>query len=84
MFWLILGFIGQLLFSARLIVQWLYSEKYKKSVIPLAFWYLSLGGSLFLTAYAIYKRDPVFIIGQSFAIAIYLRNLYFIHAKPAN
>jgi lipid-A-disaccharide synthase-like uncharacterized protein len=76
--WLAVGFVGQGLFSARFIIQWLASEKAKRSVVPLAFWYFSLLGSLTLLTYAIYKRDPVFIVGQGSGIFIYLRNLYFI------
>ena len=79
--WLGIGFLGQAIFSARFIVQWLYSERARKSVIPVAFWYLSLGGGICLLLYAIHRRDPVFILGQSFGILIYLRNLYFIHRK---
>jgi len=77
-FWLIFGFIGQGVFSARFLVQWLASEKAKKSVIPVAFWWLSLGGASMLLTYAIYRRDPVFILGQSTGFLIYSRNLYFI------
>jgi lipid-A-disaccharide synthase-like uncharacterized protein len=77
--WLTIGFAGQLLFGARFLVQWLSSERAKKSVIPVTFWYLSIGGSLILLSYAIYREDPVFILGQSTGCFIYLRNLYFIH-----
>ena len=78
--WTIVGFGGQLLFTARFLVQWIASERAKKSVVPLAFWYFSLGGGVVLLAYSIYKRDPVFIAGQLLGVFIYLRNLYFIHA----
>jgi len=78
MLWLIIGFIGQGLFSARFLIQWLVSERQKRSIIPEAFWYLSLAGSLTLLTYAIHRKDPVFILGQSVGIFIYLRNLYFI------
>ncbi len=77
--WLGIGFLGQGIFSARFIVQWIYSERARRSVIPVIFWYLSLGGGFCLLFYAIHRRDPVFILGQSFGILIYLRNLYFIH-----
>ncbi len=77
--WLCIGFGGQMLFSARFIVQWIASEYQKKSVIPVAFWYFSIFGGLTLLAYAIHKRDPVFILGQSMGIVIYARNLYFIY-----
>ncbi len=77
--WLTVGFLGQALFSARFLVQWIYSEKMGKSMIPLAFWYFSLGGGLLLTIYAIFwLKDPVFIIGQASGLFVYSRNLYLI------
>jgi lipid-A-disaccharide synthase-like uncharacterized protein len=76
--WLAVGLIGQALFSARFIVQWLSSEKIKKSVIPAAFWYFSMAGGATLLAYAIHRRDPVFIIGQGAGLFIYFRNLQFL------
>ena len=76
--WVIVGFCGQFLFFMRFLTQWLASEKKKKSVIPVVFWYCSLGGGILLLVYAIYRKDPVFIAGQSCGIVIYLRNLYFI------
>lgn len=79
--WLVIGFLGQALFSARFIIQWLASERQRKSVVPLAFWYCSLFGGLTLLAYAIHRRDPVFILGQAFGAVIYLRNLYFVHRE---
>ena len=79
--WLTIGLIGQGIFSARFIVQWLVSEREKRSVIPRAFWYLSLLGGLTLLMYALYKSDPVFIIGQSTGVFIYSRNLYLIHRE---
>jgi lipid-A-disaccharide synthase-like uncharacterized protein len=66
------------LFSARFVVQWLSSEKVKKSVIPTAFWYFSIAGGATLLAYAIHRRDPVFIVGQATGLFIYLRNLQFL------
>ncbi|MFZ0241549.1 MAG: lipid-A-disaccharide synthase N-terminal domain-containing protein [Desulfobacterales bacterium] len=77
--WIAIGLAGQALFSARFLVQWIYSERKKQSIIPTAFWYLSIGGSLTLLTYAIYRKDPVFIIGQASGFAIYLRNLQFIY-----
>ena len=77
--WLAIGFLGQGLFFMRFFVQWIASEKQKKSVIPHAFWYFSIGGGMILLAYAIWRQDPVFILGQSTGILIYSRNLYFIH-----
>ncbi|MGH8583856.1 MAG: lipid-A-disaccharide synthase N-terminal domain-containing protein [Gammaproteobacteria bacterium] len=82
--WIIIGFIGQGLFSARFLVQWVSSERAGRSIIPTAFWYFSLGGGMVLLSYAIYKRDPVFIVGQATGLFIYLRNLYFVYrAKSA-
>ena len=79
--WLAIGLVGQGIFSARFIIQWLVSEKEKKSVIPVAFWYLSLFGGITLFLYALYKQDPVFIIGQSSGVFIYTRNLFLIHRE---
>lgn len=79
--WLLLGFAGQALFSARFLVQWVHSERRKQSVIPLAFWYFSLAGGATLFAYALHIGDPVFILGQSLGVLIYSRNLYFIHRQ---
>ena len=76
---LIIGFGGQALFASRFIVQWLYSEKIGKSSIPISFWYLSIFGGLGLLCYAIYRQDPVIILGQTFGIFIYLRNLILIY-----
>lgn len=76
--WLAVGFLGQALFSARFIVQWLVSERVKRSIIPVAFWYFSLTGGVVLLSYAIYRADPVFIVGQAAGLLIYLRNLFFI------
>jgi lipid-A-disaccharide synthase-like uncharacterized protein len=76
--WLVIGFLGQGFFSARFLVQWIRSERMKKSVIPVAFWYFSLLGGATLFAYAIWRQDPVFIVGQGAGLLIYSRNLYFI------
>lgn len=76
--WLAIGFLGQGLFSMRFLVQWWASERQRKSVIPLAFWYFSIAGGVTLLTYAIYREDPVFIAGQAGGLFIYLRNLYFI------
>jgi len=76
--WLAVGFLGQAFFSARFICQWLYSEYKKRSVIPIAFWYFSLLGGATLLAYALYREDPVFIVGQALGLLIYGRNLYMI------
>jgi lipid-A-disaccharide synthase-like uncharacterized protein len=76
--WLVIGFLGQALFFGRFFVQWIASERRKQSVIPRAFWYLSLAGGSVLLAYAIHQRDPVFIVGQATGFFIYSRNLWFI------
>ena len=79
--WLAIGLLGQGIFSARFIVQWLVSEREKRSIIPVAFWYLSLFGGITLLIYSIYKQDPVFILGQSTGVFIYARNLYLIQRE---
>ena len=75
----VLGAFAQALFASRFIIQWIASEMAGKSVIPLAFWYCSLGGGLALLSYAIYREEPVFIAGQLPGIIVYSRNLYFIY-----
>ena len=82
--WIGIGLVGQLLFSCRFVLQWIASEKMKKSVIPLAFWYFSIAGSLTLLAYSIYRTDPVFILGQSMGLFIYVRNLILIYREKIN
>lgn len=84
--WLAIGFIGQALFFGRFFVQWIASERRRKSVVPRSFWYLSLAGGAVLLSYAIHRRDPVFILGQATGFLIYSRNLWFLHrasARPA-
>ena len=76
---ILVGFGGQGLFAARFLIQWIKSENAKKSVIPIAFWYFSITGGFVLLTYAIWRKDPVIIAGQSVGILIYARNLYFIH-----
>ena len=86
--WLALGFLGQACFFSRFLVQWLASERAGRSVVPRAFWYLSIaggaiaGGAIVLT-YAIWRRDPVFILGQSVGVFVYLRNLVLLHREEA-
>ncbi len=75
--WVALGFVAQLMFTARFAVQWIASERENRMVIPLAFWFFSIGGGLLLLVYAIHRRDPVFIAGQAFGVFVYARNLYF-------
>ena len=79
--WLIIGFIGQVAFGARFVIQWIVSEKKGESTIPLVFWYCSILGSIILLSYAIYREDPVFILGQSLGSIIYIRNLILIDRK---
>jgi len=76
--WVILGGTAQLLFFLRFLVQWIASERQGRSVIPVSFWYLSIGGTLGLSVYAIVRADPVFIIAYVFNVFIYVRNLQFI------
>jgi lipid-A-disaccharide synthase-like uncharacterized protein len=76
--WVLLGFVAQGFFTARFAVQWIASERAGKSVVPLAFWWLSIGGGVLLLAYALYRRDPVFIAGQGFGVFVYARNLFFV------
>ena len=82
-FWLMVGFLGQALFSLRFLVQWFQSERQQRSVIPVQFWYFSVAGGTVLLAYALHRHDPVFIVGQLTGLIVYLRNLYFIHRSPA-
>ena len=81
--WLGVGLLGQVCFSARFLVQWIASERRKESVVPPQFWYFSVGGGLVLLIYAIYRLDPVFILGQGAGLFVYARNLYFIHKRPS-
>ena len=76
--WLVIGFLGQGVFFMRWVVQWIASEKHAESRVPIAFWYMSLIGGLITLAYAIYRKDPVFIAGQSIGAIVYLRNLMLI------
>ena len=81
---IVVGVAGQGLFAMRFILQWLSSEKQAKSVIPIAFWYFSIGGGAVLLLYAIWRQDPVIICGQGLGLFIYLRNLYFIRRDKAH
>lgn len=76
--WVIFGLLGQICFSLRFIVQWIYSEKAKKSIIPTSFWYFSLVGGAVLFVYAIYRKDIVFTLGQGAGLVVYVRNLVLI------
>jgi lipid-A-disaccharide synthase-like uncharacterized protein len=79
--WIGIGLAGQTLFSMRFLIQWLASEREGRSIVPIAFWYFSIGGGITLLSYAIYRQDPVFILGQSTGVFIYARNLYLIHVE---
>ncbi|HUS92574.1 MAG TPA: lipid-A-disaccharide synthase N-terminal domain-containing protein [Phycisphaerae bacterium] len=79
--WEVVGFCGQVCFLSRFVVQWIVTERRKQSTIPVAFWYLSLAGTIVLLTYSIHLRNPVFILGFSLNMLIYVRNLYFIHRK---
>lgn len=78
--WLLAGLAAQAMFSARFLVQWIASERVRRSVMPQAFWYFSFVGGLMLLAYAVHRRDPVFILGQAFGLIVYSRNIYFLWA----
>ena len=76
--WVLLGFVAQLFFTARFLVQWIASERAGHSVIPMSFWLFSIGGGALLLVYALYRKDAVFIAGQAFSFFVYARNLYFV------
>ena len=78
--WVVVGLFGQALFSMRFLVQWIMSERAKRSVMPIAFWYFSIAGVMVLRSYAFYRRDPVFMLGQGTGLFLYLRNLWLIRA----
>lgn len=82
--WVAFGLFGQLLFTGRFLVQWIASERARRSVVPLAFWYFSVAGGMVLFTYAVYRQDPVFILGQSMGLFIYIRNLWLIYAERRN
>ena len=79
--WVLFGFAGQVVFALRFIVQWIVSERKKESVVPLSFWYFSITGGVILLIYAIYKKDPVFMLGQASGLVVYVRNLMLITKK---
>lgn len=80
-FFVLLGLLGQIFFSMRFLMQWIASERSKKSVVPFSFWIYSILGSSLLLIYAIYRKDPVFILGQLPNLLIYSRNVYLIKRK---
>jgi lipid-A-disaccharide synthase-like uncharacterized protein len=75
--WVLLGYVAQIMFTMRFVVQWIASERAGRMVVPIAFWFFSLAGGALLLGYALYIRDPVFILGQGFGVFVYARNLYF-------
>ena len=75
---ILIGYVAQAMFAMRFVVQWIASERAGKSVVPTAFWVFSIGGGLMLLGYAIWRKDPVFILGQAFGVFVYLRNLQFV------
>lgn len=79
MLWLILGFTGQGLFGIRILIQWIHSEKQRRSVVPVTFWWFSIVGSFCLLIYAIHLRDPVILSGQLFGFIVYVRNIWLIY-----
>jgi len=81
--WLLLGLLGQAAFSARFLVQWLTSERRQESVVPVSFWWLSVAGGALLLTYALHRGDPVFVLGQSAGLVVYLRNLVLIRRRPS-
>ena len=83
-FWLAFGLVAQLFFTARFLVQWISSERAGKSVVPLAFWFFSMGGGLMTLVYGVVKREPVIIVGQALATIIYIRNIMLITRDRAN
>lgn len=74
----LLGYVAQFLFAMRFVVQWIASERAGRSVVPTTFWVFSIGGGIMLLGYALYRKDPVFIIGQAFGVFVYIRNLQFV------
>ena len=79
--WIAIGFAGQFLFMMRFLWQWIQSERQQRSIIPIAFWYFSLAGGATLFAYAVHRRDPVFITGQLLGLTVYTRNLLLIRRE---
>ena len=83
-FWLAFGLVAQLFFTARFLVQWISSERAGKSVVPIAFWFFSMGGGLMTLVYGVVKREPVIILGQAMATVIYVRNIMLILKNRAS
>jgi len=83
-FWIILGFVAQFFFMMRFVIQWIASERVGRSIVPVAFWFFSIGGGSLLLIYAVQRQDPVFIAGQGLGLLIYLRNLWLIFKEKRN
>jgi lipid-A-disaccharide synthase-like uncharacterized protein len=81
--WILVGYFGQAFFSCRFLIQWIASERQRRNVVPALFWWLSLGGGLCLLAYAIHKRDQVFIVGQAAGLVVYVRNIVLMRRSRA-
>src|SRR5882672_5086298 len=81
---ILVGYVAQAMFAMRFVVQWIASEREGRSVVPTTFWIFSIGGGLMLLGYALYRKDPVFIIGQAFGVFVYLRNLQFVLRSGGN
>ena len=79
--WILVGLCGQAFFFTRFLIQWIVSERARRSIVPDSFWWFSIGGAAILLAYAIYRADPVFILGQSLGLAIYSRNIWLIRVE---
>ena len=79
--WIGIGLFGQIIFGSRMLVQWIVSEREGRSIVPTAFWYISIAGGMVLLSYAVYRADPVFILGQAAGSVVYMRNIYFIHRE---
>jgi lipid-A-disaccharide synthase-like uncharacterized protein len=79
--WIGVGLFGQILFGSRMLIQWIVSEREGRSIVPTIFWYISIAGGAVLLSYAIYRADPVFILGQAAGSLVYVRNIYFIHRE---
>ena len=82
--WLTVGLVAQLLFSARFLIQWITSERQRRSVVPTAFWWFSLFGGALLLVYGVQRGEPVIILGQLFGVVVYARNLWLIHASRSD
>ena len=82
--WIGIGLFGQILFGSRMLIQWIVSEREGRSIVPTVFWYISIAGGMVLLSYAIYRADPLFILGQAAGSLVYVRNIYFIHRETGS